>query len=304
MNEFDFIARLTDFAGSGIEGIGDDAALFGDFFLVAKDIIASDVHFLKSAPMDLIIHKLFTSNVSDIAAMGGTPLSVLFGISADKDTDLASIANAAKKASEFYGVKIIGGDTTESHNGLFFSLTIIGKKGQNLLQRNGARNGDILYLSRPVGLSKAALENELGKKYFPIENLYHYKINAEKDVGIFLGSRPEVTAATDVSDGLGADTGRLATMSDVKITIDEKCLKFPCLSFLGNEDVDYALSSGEEFALLFTVKKESAENFEKDYLKNLGKAPLKIGQVSSGNGSFLLRKGSLIDISKKGYVHF
>ena len=304
MDEFEFINRIASFAGRGVESIGDDGALFGSKYIVAKDIMAEGVHFLESAPIDLVIHKLFTSNVSDIAAMGGKPKFVLLGISAPKGTCLEKIADGVEKAADFYGVKVIGGDTTESKKGLFLSLTIIGEKGKNLLLRSGARAGDILYLSRPVGLSLAALENELYNKKHPLQDLYHYKITAQKDVGIFLGSCVEVTSAADISDGLGRDCSNIASASGVKLVIFKDKLKFPCLSFLGDKDWQYALSSGEEFALVFTVKKDFTKKFEKDFYDLFKCRPFEIGVAENGRGCFLKDGKIFKDVSEFGYKHF
>lgn len=304
MDEFEFIKSLRCLSPNGVEGIGDDGALFADKYIIAKDIMASGVHFLKTAPIDLIIHKLFTSNVSDIAAMGGRGLWALLGVSVPKGFDLSALAEAIKKASEFYGLKLIGGDTTESVGEMFFSLTVIGRRGDNLLLRSGAKAGDILYLSRPTGLSKAALEKELDGADYPLEDFYHYKINAEIDVGAFLGSRNDVTSAADVSDGLGVDVGRIAAASNVKIIVDYNSLNFPVLQFLGDKSVDYALSSGEEFALIFTVKNQNQANFEKDFFKAFGIQPLKIGKVFDGSGCFAEKNGIVYDISNVGYRHF
>lgn len=286
------------------EGIGDDAALFENEYLIAKDIMIENIHFLKSTPIDLVIRKLFTSNVSDIAAMGGSPVSVLLGIGADKSTDMAAIAEAAAVAADFYGVKIIGGDTSSSKGELFLSMTIIGKRGKNLLLRNGAKPGNVLYLSRPVGLAKAALEKELGIKEHPVKAFSHYDKTAEKEAGILLGTLSGVTAAADISDGLGSDAGHIADMSGVQITIDADRLNFPCIAFLKDEAISYAVSSGEEFALIFTAEKEAACNVERNFEKQFGRKPIKIGYVSAGEGCFLKTGDKLIDISSTGYEHF
>lgn len=304
MKEFDFIARMMPISGPCPEGIGDDAALFGGKYLIAKDIMAENVHFLKSAPTDLIVKKLFTSNVSDIAAMGGSPVSALLGVGADGKTDMEALAEAAEAAAKFYGIKIIGGDTSVSASGLFLSMTIIGIRGKNLLLRSGARPGDVLYLSRPVGLAKVSLEKELGIREHPADPLSHYAKTAEKDAGAFLGSIKGVTAAADVSDGLGADAGHIARMSGVKITIDAELLNFPELTFLKQEAASYAVSSGEEFALVFTAKKNAAARIERNFEKTLGRKPLKIGAVSAGEGCFLKTGESLTEISSMGYEHF
>lgn len=304
MNEFDFIKSLLSFSKAGINGIGDDCVLLDDKYLISKDILVSGVHFLKSAPIDLIIHKLFTCNVSDIASMGGVPLYVIFGISAPKDINLGQVSIALKKSCKFYNVDLIGGDTTESNSDLFLSLTIIGKKNQNILLRSGAKKGDILYLSRIVGKCKASLENELEKKFYNIEKYYHYKINAENEVGAFLGSKDYITSATDVSDGLGIDLSNISKMSDVKIIINKEKLNFSELDFLGDKKIDYILSSGEEYSIAFTVASSYKKEFEKEFIEKFNKLPIEIGYIDTGKGTFLRDNDKLLNIENYGYCHF
>ncbi len=304
MNEFDFIKSLLSFSKSGINGIGDDCVLVDDKYLISKDVLVSGIHFLISAPIDLIIHKLFTCNISDIASMGGVPLYILFGISAPKDINLEEVSKALKKSCKFYNVTLIGGDTTESNSDLFLSLTIIGKKNKNILLRSGAKKGDIVYLSRMVGKCKASLENELENKFYNIEKYFHYKINAENEVGAFLGSKDYITSATDISDGLGIDLSNISKMSNVKVIIDKEKLNFSELDFLGDRKIDYILSSGEEYCLIFTVKRDYKKEFEKEFMEKFNKLPIEIGCIDEGEGTFLKGNGKLLNIENYGYCHF
>lgn len=304
MNEFDFINKLLSFSKSGVNGIGDDCALFGNDYLISKDVLVSGVHFLKSAPLDLIIHKLFTCNVSDIASMGGTSLYVLFGISAPKDVDLSVVAKAVEKSCKYYDVSLIGGDTTESSSDLFLSLTVIGKKGENLLLRGNAKSSDIVYLSRQVGKCKASLENELNISNYNIEKYFHYKVDAENKVGEFLATKKYITSATDISDGLGVDLSNISKSSHMKIVINKESLNFDILDFLGEKKFEYALSSGEEYSLIFTVKKEYKKELEKDFFAKFNRLPIEIGYVEKGSGTFLKDNKDLLNIENFGYCHF
>ncbi|MCA1927002.1 MAG: thiamine-phosphate kinase [Calditerrivibrio sp.] len=308
MKEFHFISKLKediDFKTlPDFIGIGDDAALIGDM-LIAKDIIVSDIHFKLDAGLENIIFKLITSNVSDICAMGGTsPFYGLFGVSSDGTIDMDRLRLSLKKSLGYYGVTLIGGDTTGSKSGLFLSFTIIGKRNRFVLKRGGAKAGDILFLSRPVGLSRVSLERELGIAAYEIDQFLHYKNIAEVKLGDFLGRSELVTSCIDISDGLGRDLGHISETSGCRIVIYESMLDTKHLEkFRLSSPIDYFLTSGEEYALAFTVDGERVEEFQSS-LKNFPDVMM-IGKVFEGNGVFLMGSdGSLIDISKYGYEHF
>lgn len=304
MKEFEFIETLRrSFGGQGARGIGDDAALFGDKFLVAKDILVEGVHFLSSTPIDLVISKLFTSNVSDISAMGGVAKAALIGIACSEDK-LEAISKGILKYAKAYNIKIIGGDTSKSKNGLFLSMTIIGERGVNVLTRGGASNGDIIYLSRFVGLAKLSLEKELGLNQADIDKYYHYSLSAETEVGEFLSKFSGVTSCCDISDGLGRDLAHIASESRLKALLDLGLIDFSYIRKYGVDPVDYFLSSGEEFALIFSVDQDKASLLEESFANTLGVKPVKIGKFVEGSGCFLSYENSEKNISYKGFEHF
>jgi len=270
-------------------GVGDDAALFGET-LIAKDIMVEGVHFTKGAPFLHVMRKIVTANVSDIAAMGGVAEYALLGIAVPEgmEIDPADIA----KPFEMYGLKLIGGDTTSSKDSLFISVTIVGTKGKNLLTRSGAKPGDKVYISRPVGRVRELLEEELkgGSTY------NHYLVKAEAEFGELLGKTDIASSCIDISDGLGRDASHIAHQSEVKIVIESE--KVP-VEHLGDKDdpVLYALGSGEEFALLFTVPPDKTNDVESV------SESICIGRVEVGSGVYLDRNGGFTDISLHGFEH-
>lgn len=305
MKEFEFIKSLRDFSRlSSPEGIGDDAALFGGKYLAAKDVLCENVHFLPSTPIDLVVGKLFTCNVSDICAMGGTAKAALIGVACPHEGMLPSISESVLKYATFYGIDIIGGDTSKSGGGLFLSMTVLGEKGKNLLLRHGAGVGDIIYLSRQVGLAKLSLEKELGLNSLNIDKHYHYRLEAETAVGEFLGGFDGITCACDISDGLGRDLSNIAGESGLKAVIDISGLDLSYLKTFGVNAEKYFISSGEEFALIFGVKKSHEKEFEKSFEKALSRKPLKIGVFEKGSGCVLLSNGVSTEVSEAGFVHF
>lgn len=302
MKEFEFIDLLKKQCKEceSTNGIGDDAALFENF-LVAKDIVCEGVHFLKTTPVENVIFKVFSANISDIVAMGGVPEYVLLGIAVpeSREADKEKIVEAIRKSADFYDVQVIGGDTTSAVNDLFVSLTVIGEKGRFLLARSGASEDERIYLSRPLGLSRISLEAELGKdsKFDPYE---HYKIAAEKELGKLLGEMGTITSCIDISDGLGRDASHLSKESGVKFVIEQKRLPLSHLTSFNIDKTDYFINSGEEFALLFTAKEEYAVQKQ---LKEKGFEIYDIGYTQKGSGVFLKERGKYINISSKGYEH-
>lgn len=302
MKEFEFIELLKEKCEEcdSTLGIGDDAALF-DNFLVAKDIVCEGIHFLKTTPAEDVVFKVFSANISDIAAMGGSPKYVVLGIAVPeaREDEKKDIIDSIKKSATYYDVEVIGGDTTSAANDLFISLTVIGEKGRFLLSRKGAGEDERVYLSRPLGRARISLEKELGAD-FDIDAYEHYKTMAEKELGKVLGDMGTVTSCIDVSDGLGRDAAHLSEESDVKIVIEAKRLPLSHLKPFDVDKVDYFVNSGEEFALIFTAKKEHAVD---RYLSNEGFEVYDIGYTQKGSGVFLDNGRKLVNISSKGYEH-
>ncbi|WP_265822839.1 thiamine-phosphate kinase [Geovibrio ferrireducens] len=286
MKEFAFIESLKSLSPEGgLYGIGDDAVLT-DGLLIAKDIVTEGVHFTEGAPLQNIIFRLFTANVSDIAAMGGRAEKALLGVALPELLDKGRLTEAVRYACSYYNIKLIGGDTTSSVSHFFASLTIIGSPSENVLVRSGAKEGDEVYLSRPVGGAAAMLARELAG-----ERVYdHYLYKAETELGEYLGSFG-VNSCIDISDGLGRDASHIAEASGVRIELDSRLIP--------EYGISDAVSSGEEFALLFTVPESRAKEMEELIHRDLKRPVYRIGKVTKGSGVFMDGE----NISEKGWEH-
>ncbi len=297
MNEFDFIKTLQLDKKPSHTSIGDDAVLYNGA-LIAKDIMCEGVHFLSTTPIEHVVHKLFSSNVSDIASMGGIATACLIGVAVPKGYDLQTLSDSIKKYCKFYELELIGGDTTSSFGGLMLSMTVIGTPQANVLTRSGAKAGDLVYVSRKLGSAKMSLECELGTHQHNIDKYKHYSLNAETKLGALLGSIDCITACTDISDGLGIDLGNIATSSNVKIVLDSDKLTDASVF-----NIDYAIQSGEEYALVFCVQDYMAEELERYIFRVLSKEIFCIGRVFDGKNVYLSQGKSLINITNQGYEH-
>lgn len=138
-------------------GPGDDAAVAGRR-LVTTDALVEGVHFESSEPPFLVGRKALSVNLSDIAAMGGRPTACLLALGASPEVRpafLESFADGFASVASSRGVEWIGGDTVRSPGPLVLSVTVLGETAGRALTRGGARPGDGLYVSGPLGGSAA-----------------------------------------------------------------------------------------------------------------------------------------------------
>jgi thiamine-monophosphate kinase len=271
MNETELIARLRRL----FPRIGDDAAVVGEEILTT-DMLVEDVDFTRAIPMEFVARKSLAANLSDLAAMGATPLHALVALGAPRWLDIEAFMTAISETAKKYGMEIVGGDLSRSDK-LIVSIAAIGRAKRPLL-RSGARKGDRLYVSRPLGASEAGLQL-LQRGWFPdtprdlpysqrefalAAIRHHIDPQPEVALGVILGSIDEVSACIDISDGLSTDLHHLCDASQVGAEIERSRIPlFPDLQGAGPAlgiDVRHAvLHGGEEFALLFTSSLRESE---------------------------------------------
>ncbi len=306
MKEFDFIDELNKrISKAGIEvESGDDAACINGI-LIAKDIAVEDVHFTAKASLKDIILKTVTANVSDICAMGGIATHILLGISIPANRfDNNELIDAIVFAANAYDLKLIGGDTTSSKERLFLSVTVLGRKNKYILKRSGAKPGDLLFLSRKPGLNMLALENEISEASYDVEKFLHYKVRAETEVAKLLGGCKYVNSCIDISDGLISEAGHIAKASKVSVSVDIDDLPLEHLKKHTDNPLKVFISSGEEYALLFSVSKEGIDCIE-DIENKLNTKFYRIGEIIEKSESrvYLKSKGELKSIDDSGFEH-
>lgn len=303
MNEFDFISGLEKSALNKNKFIGDDAACIYDKLLISKDILIENIHFLANTPLEYVIHKLFTCNISDIASMGAVPKYVLLGLAVKDKSYLDNVIPFIEKECRLYNVELIGGDTSSSEKNMF-SLTVTGERGRNIIYRNGACEGDIIFISRMPGKCRLSLENELNIYNHNIDKYYHYQVMAEDKLGAYLGNIDDITSMTDISDSFSVDLNNIAFSSNKKAVIEYDKLDLSYLNDFNVNHFEYFLSSGEEFSLLFTVKKSSAEKVKSKVYENLGINIIPVGRIEAGSGIYVEKDGQMQKIILSGYEHF
>lgn len=251
-----------------IQGIGDDVAVFETgrkVFLATTDILIEGIHFERTwmDPYHLG-KKALAVNLSDIAAMGGTPKYFLLSLGLPKDLPLSFVTHfyrGLKEMAKQFQVDLVGGDTSVSDK-VIVNICLLGEGDRrNLLYRKGAHVGDDLFVTGTLGDSALGLRilqrKDLKKKP---EGLIarHLSPIPRIDFGRTLARQRLATAMIDVSDGLLIDTGHLLEENGKGARIREDLIPLSKLyrkhiSSCSRGYYQMALSGGEDYELLFTA---------------------------------------------------
>lgn len=276
VGEFGFIERVRAITGSAphvLEGIGDDCAVIQSgnrVLLMTADLSIQDVHFRldRSSPGD-IGWKAATSSLSDIAAMGGIPQTVIVSVAAPKDFEaetLESIMQGIVSASQAEGAVVVGGDTTRSTTGLLLDVTLIGEAPEGrYLTRAGAKTGDHLVVTGYPARSACGLHaQENGHEEFALI-ASHQRPSARCSAGRWLNNQPGVHALIDLSDGLLQDVGHISAKSGTGLSITSAALPIDpeTQHYCQRNDldpIDMTLTGGESYELAFAVAPDAVKS--------------------------------------------
>ncbi|MBM4286127.1 MAG: thiamine-phosphate kinase [Deltaproteobacteria bacterium] len=304
-------------------GIGDDGAALaagGDRLLVlTMDTLVEGVHFdLAYISLAQLGRKSLAVNVSDIAAMGGEPAYALLSLGwppARKLEEALEFGEGLAAAGREFGVAVIGGDTVASPQGLTVTLTVLGwGKPGALLRRNGARPGDQVYVTGPLGESAAGLEVlRRGLTLNPVLAAplieAHLHPRPRVAAGRLLADEGLASAAIDLSDGLAGDlnhvcrasgTGAVVLGATVPITVGVA----EVARLLGADPLTLALEGGEDYELLFTSPPERAGRLFEAFFRAGLSPPVLIGEITAGSGVTLRTSQGDREISGGGFDHF
>ncbi|WP_456365923.1 thiamine-phosphate kinase [Thermococcus sp.] len=271
--------------------LGDDAGAirFGGKWLVAtNDMLVRKTDVPEIMTPEQVGFKAVTMNVSDVAAMGAKPLSFLFSLGVPRDLEreyLERVAEGIEKALEFYGVPVLSADTNEADD-LIIDGAALGVT-ERPLTRSGARAGDLVCVTGDLGRALAGYlvwREGLEVPEKTREALYEKFLEPKAKVSEGTELSGIANSAIDVSDGLSKELHLLASMSGVRIELSSESLPIreevlEVAGLLGKDPVELALSSGEEFELVFTVEPEKAPS--------LGFKFSVIGRAGEGNGVYL-----------------
>ncbi len=317
LEEFELIRWIQQQAGSSSHltlGIGDDCSIqpqqTGQDLLTSTDLLIEGVHFeRKWTTMFDLGRKAVAVNISDIAAMGGTPQSVFLGIGRPKeisDGEIEEFLSGFLAEIKAYGAVLAGGDTCSSPGALMISVTVQGTVATDeAICREGASYGDAIYVSGSLGDSALALH--LLQKGQQPDNYLAARFHTPTPrvtLGQELSKRQLATAMLDISDGLLADLGHILAASGVgaelemaKLPLSESFQKI----LSGDSDlIDLALSGGEDYELVFTSPlKDLATQID------LSHNVTQIGIISQEPGLRIrLKNGEFYQCQRGGFDHF
>lgn len=318
--EFDLIARYFDRFKSlrrDVQlGIGDDCALLTvaekQLLAVSTDTLVSGVHFLPDIDPADLGYKALAVNLSDLAAMGADPawLSLALTLPDANEPWLKAFSDSLFELLNYYGMQLIGGDTTRGP--LSMTLTIHGLiPAGRALTRSGARIGDWIYATGTLGDSAAGLAILQDRLQVADANARDYLIrrHLRPQPRVLQGQalRDLASSAIDISDGLISDLKHVLKASEcgARINLDELPLSQILSSHADADQVlRWALTGGEDYELCFTVPEINRGALEVA-LSHLGADYTCIGQIGPlSEGIKFYRNNEAVELSWKGFDHF
>jgi thiamine-monophosphate kinase len=307
IGEFGLIDRITKKSKKKdvLIGIGDDAAVVKTkkgLEILTTDCLVEGDHFKKDwfTPQQIGM-KAIEINVSDVAAMGGIPKYVLVSLCLPEDIDVDFVEDMYKgmwKTCGKYNIEIIGGNMTHSKQ-IIISITLTGEVSKKyLLLRSGAKIGDYIFISGPIGNGRAGLRvfQENLEDFSKVKKKY---LEPKARLDFALKIAPYVNSMIDISDGLAPEIKHICDESKCGAIIYKE--KIPInddvkstARALNEDEYNYALFGGEDFELVYTVTKNNLKNVQ-GYI---------VGEIVKGNEINLQDRGITKIIKEKGYDHF
>lgn len=326
ISEFDLIKQILSAFKQNSDKIlvsaGDDCAIIrgssDTMTLITTDMLVEDVHFrIATSPGHLLGRKSMAVNLSDIAAMGGTPESCFLSIGKPSNLDNSyfnAVISGMAEICDEYSVVLAGGDTTSSPGPLIINLSVTGSAADgNYKLRTGAEAGDIVQISGKLGGSAAGLkilEQFPNKKdEYPSLVAAHLDPSPRIHLGQFLANQPCVHAMIDLSDGLLQDLGHIVKQSQCGASLDGGSIPLfsEALKFY-NGDTSAALkdavTGGEDYELCWTVSRKDAEDLlDSIRMKGFSDAT-SIGVITDTDCIDLFYQDKPLVFNKSGWDHF
>lgn len=282
-----FIEALRRMAAHpGARNFDDDCAVLevgSEALVLTHDMMVAGVHYLAEQDPADVAWKLVATNMSDLAAKGAAPVGVLLGYMLGGDD--ARFLAGLEEALAHYGAPLLGGDTVAGPGAQALGLTAIGRATHRPVpSRGGARRGDALWITGPVGAAMLGLE---ALRASSGNSLAYRRPRALLAEGQALA--PLVTAMMDVSDGLLLDASRMAAASGVTLAIERSAVPIATPEARRDE----ALRWGDDYQLLFALPGGIAPPVEAH----------RIGEVREPSAAAVLLDGVVLADTGLGYEH-
>lgn len=332
MNEFELIDKLTrDLPQNDavVLGPGDDCAILdlgapAHWTLFKTDAVVEGIHFLPDTPPEAVGRKALARCLSDIAAMGGEPLSALVTLALPRNFDPARVErvySGMKTLAAQYEVAISGGETTTNPDRLLLSIALVGRVARDqAVRRAGAKPGDGIFVTGELGGSI------LGR---------HLTFEPRLREAQWLATHFHPHAMMDISDGLAGDLPHILRAGNVGAELLSEAIpvsraaKLQARAPSAHHDdaegtdpcgetnhappskpkrktaLEAALTDGEDFELLFTLPSRKAVPLVDAWKKRFPETRLScIGRVTASTGLQLRTRKTLAPLTAHGYVHF
>lgn len=282
-------------------GLMDDAAVLdlpASRLVLTSDTMVEGVHYLPADPPDAVGWKLAAVNLSDLAAKGARPVACLlnYALSGDDAWDSAFLEGLGEALNR-HAMPLLGGDTVKMPPGAprSVSLTAIGEATGPVPARGGARAGDRLYVTGPVGDAGAGLDLARADPAAsgPLVDAYR-RPRPRMAEGALLA--PHVSAMMDISDGLLIDAARMGAASGLAAVIDHIPLSAAMERTRGASSAVMiaAASAGDDYELLFAMPAAVRPPI----------AAIPVGTLGEGSGLTLLIDGAVMPLpARLGWEH-
>lgn len=316
MDEFEIIRRYFERNSSDENirvGIGDDGAVLvpsADRDLISVvDTLVSGIHFPETLAPEDIGYRAVAVNLSDVAAMGARPrwMTLALTLASSEPVWLEGFARGLFEAADEHQLALVGGDTTRGSETVISVQIIADIDPGKAMTRDGAKQGDAIYVTGTVGDAAAGL------------SILQSGLPRSDDVDYLLGrfSRPvariEVGAAIadfahaviDLSDGLYTDLEKLLVASGVagSIELADIPLSSHLTNLMGEDDaLRFALGGGDDYELCFTASVTDDQIIA--ISESAGVPITRIGHIEEGVGLKCTVNGDAYDYQDTGYRHF
>jgi thiamine-monophosphate kinase len=305
--EKSLIRRIRQRAGdaTGIIGIGDDCACIripdGHEALITTDFSLEDIHFRRELqPAASIGHRCLLRALSDIAAMGGTPLAAFLSLALPNKLPqqwVDEFLDGLLKLASKFAIPLAGGDTSKSPQKILADIVVLGSvpSGKAIL-RSGARPGDRIFVTGTLGYAATTLAALLrrDKKKIPASDLHRYFYPSPRvETGRVLREKGLATSMIDISDGLSTDLSHICEESKVGAELIADAIPRP------NTELRFALHGGEDYELLFTAPAKAVVP------RRIANVPItEIGRIVRDRKMSLRTDGKLQKLVPEGWEHF
>lgn len=297
--ELPLIKAMQPYLNPNQRAPGDDCALLAagsSDQLVTTDMLMDGVHFLaEQQPLEQIGYKAMGVNISDIAAMAGSPHHAFVSLAIPKamarDEAIDQLYKGMHRCTEAFGVTIEGGDTNIWAGPLVIAVTVLGSAHpRGAVLRSSAKAGDQIMVTGPLGGS--------------LHSGRHLNVQPRIVEAKYLADHYGIRGMADISDGLGTDLRRIMTLSGLGVLLEGEAIPVhadvaACTTDAWQQRVA-ALTDGEDFELVFCCEPGVAEAIGKD--PQLGCTA--IGSFTSDHCQLRIRwEGFIQEFNLEGYLH-